>query len=105
PGRHFNDLLTALHHDNSLVIDLEARDNAVPILDAKKLPAELRSYREEKMRTLVAENPEIYAGDIRTIEVQTDERKLSSIVSFVSWLRWQALALTLRDADFVIDLL
>jgi hypothetical protein len=70
----FNSLLISLHHDNSLVIEVKARDNAVvPKLDAKKLPPELRTYLEGAIRNLRAQHPEIYADDARTIEIQTDE--------------------------------
>ncbi len=69
----FDSLLTSLHHDKSLVIDVKARDNAVPKLDAKKLPPELRTYLEGAIRNLRAQHPETYADDTRTIEIQTDE--------------------------------
>jgi hypothetical protein len=72
-SRAFDDLLMALHNDKVLVIDLKATNNAVPTLDLKKLPPEFRAYVEGKMRDLVAQNPEPYADDDRTIEVQTDE--------------------------------
>ena len=72
-ARAFDSILTSLHHDNSLVIDVKARDNAVPKLDAKKLPPELRTYLEGAIRNLRAQHPEIYADDTRTIEIQTDE--------------------------------
>jgi hypothetical protein len=69
----FDSLLISLHHDNPLVIEVKARDNAVPKLDAKKLPPELRAYLEGAIRNLRAQHPEIYADDARTIEIQTDE--------------------------------
>jgi hypothetical protein len=72
-ARAFDSLLTSLHHDKSLVIHVKARDNAVPKLDAKKLPPELRTYLEGAIRNLRAQHPEIYADDTRTIEIQTDE--------------------------------
>ncbi len=72
-SKAFGELLMALHHDNALVIDLEATNRAVPALDVKQLPPEFRAYVEGKMRDLVAQSPELYAADDRTIEVQTGE--------------------------------
>lgn len=69
----FDDLLAALHTDNALVIDLNATNNAVLTLDLTKLPPGFRAYVEGKMRDVVAQNPEPYADDERTTEVQTDE--------------------------------
>ena len=48
----FDNLLTSLHHDKSVVIDVKSRDNAVQQLDAKKLPLELRTYLEGAIRNL-----------------------------------------------------
>ena len=72
-SKAFDDLLIALHKEYVLVIDLNATNNAALALDLTKLPPEFRAYVEGKMRDLVAQDPELYAEDSRTIEVQTDE--------------------------------
>jgi hypothetical protein len=69
----FDSLLMSLHHDKSMVIDVNARDKGVPQLDAEKLSPELRTYLEGAIKNLRAQHPEIYADDTRTIEIQTDE--------------------------------
>lgn len=84
-SRVFDDLLQALHNDNALAIDLKATNNSVMTLDVTKLPPGFRAYVEGKMRDLVAQNPEPYADDDRTIEVQTDE--LIDKISTASRLR------------------
>ncbi len=84
----FDNLLTSLHHDKSVVIDVKSRDNAVQQLDAKKLPLELRTYLEGAIRNLRAQHPAIYADDTRTIETQTDE--LIDKVNSESIRRYQA---------------
>jgi hypothetical protein len=72
-SRVFDDLLIALHNDKALAIDLKATNDAAPALDLTDPPPGFRAYVEGKMRDLVARNPEPYADDERTIEVQTDE--------------------------------
>lgn len=68
-----DDFLTALHHDNSLVIDLKPALDAAPRLDGSTLPPELRTHLETAMRNLSMQNREIYADDTRTIGIQTGE--------------------------------
>ena len=69
----FADLLQALHNNNALTIDLKATSDAPLTLDVTNPPPGFRAYLEGKMRDLVAQNPEPYADDDRTLEVQTDE--------------------------------
>jgi hypothetical protein len=82
-ARAFDDLLTALHENRSLILNLTAAGSAPPKLDKQNLPLEIRIYLEGRMRDVIAQDPETYATDSREIDVQTDELidKINSVSS------------------------
>ncbi len=82
-AKAFDDFLTALHEDRSLIINLTAPGSAAPRLDKQNLPTEMRIYLQDRISELITQNPEIYATDSRDIEIQTDEliEKINSLSS------------------------
>jgi len=69
----FDDLLTALHEERSLGINLTAKGNDAPALNGRNLSPEIRAYFAARMKELVRQNSDAYADDTRSLETQIDE--------------------------------